>query len=403
MKFLRKSQLNFRNVKDNSVAIQIDGEVTLDSTNVLLVPKGATNERPLSPTNGHVRYNTTVNEFEFYQNGAWRKVSYKEPTSITQQNLGNGDSEETYFGPLNSGNTDYPYPELSMPQNIIVLVENVFQLATTNYTLEDNPYTKTSQYIAFDSATKSFGLPFDNFGPGDNEETVFGPLNSNVPGHETPAALSDISVAVDDVYLIASTEYTFIDNPYRVTSGAISFDSATNTIQSNNISLVNFDIIGYRAGQLITVTGSASNNRTFTITNQTVNTLEVAETVTTEALGSTVTISSSTHPEGRYVKLTAAPAAVPVVVIYLFDINFDTIGYKAGQTITVSGTTNNNGIYTITNSSVNLITVSQDIVDETAGIAVTISDPSFVAGRYVKFDSPVPIGKPVTVLHGFDR
>lgn len=403
MKFLRKSQLNFRSVKDNSVAVQIDGEVTLDSTNVLLVPKGTVNERPLSPTNGHVRYNTTVNEFEFYQNGAWRKVSYKEPTSVTQQNLGTGDSEETYFGPLNSGNTDYPYPELSSPQNIIVLVENVFQLATTNYTLADNPYTKTSQYIAFDAATKSFGLPFDNFGPGDGAETVFGPLNSNVPGYETPASPLDVSVAVDDVYLIANTEYTFVDNPYRVTSGAISFDSATSTIQSNNIALVNFDTIGYRVGQIITVTGSASNNRNFTITDQTVNTLVVAESVTTEPLGSTVTISSSTHPVGRYVKLTSAPAVVSIVVTYLFDINFDTIGYRVGQTITVSGTTYNNGTYTITNSSVNLITVSQNIVDENAGAAVTIIDPTFIAGRYIKFDSPVPIGKPVTVLHGFDR
>ena len=185
MKFLKKSQINFRNVKDDSIAIQVDGEVTMDTTNVLLVPKGrgpfladgstvdplGDSQRPLSPTNGHVRYNTSTNEFELYQNSAWRKVSYKEPTLITQQGPWNGDDIELYFGPLNSGNPDYPYPETTNPQNILVFVENVFQISTTNYTLVDNPVGVPSasfysgagsypagRYVKFDSAVP-FGKP----------------------------------------------------------------------------------------------------------------------------------------------------------------------------------------------------------------------------------------------------
>ena len=153
MRFLKRNQLNYRNVKDNRVAVEIDGEVKLQTTNVVLVPKGTTAERPVSPTQGHIRYNTTNNEFEFYQNSAWRKVSYKEPSAIVQQNLGNGNDVEVYFGPLNSGNTDYPYPELTAPQNILVFIENVFQISGTNYTLVDNPVGKTAgRYIKFDSA-----------------------------------------------------------------------------------------------------------------------------------------------------------------------------------------------------------------------------------------------------------
>ena len=66
---------------------------------------------------------------EFYQAGVWKPIRLQEPTTITQQSLGNGDGTETVFGPLNSGNTAFPVP--SAAQNVIVLVENVFQLATT--------------------------------------------------------------------------------------------------------------------------------------------------------------------------------------------------------------------------------------------------------------------------------
>jgi hypothetical protein len=150
MKFLKKTQINFRNVSDNSIAVQIDNEITLDSPNVLLIPKGTTTQRPLNTKNGHMRYNTDINEFEFFQNDEWRKVSYKEPTQIVQQDLGIGNGSEIYYGPLDSGNSDYPFPELTSPQNIMVYIDNVFQLANVNYTLEDNPSGYTlGRYIKF--------------------------------------------------------------------------------------------------------------------------------------------------------------------------------------------------------------------------------------------------------------
>ena len=40
------------------------------------------------------------------------------------------------FGPLVSGDSEYPIPVAA--QNVLVLVENVFQLSTTNYTLEQS-------------------------------------------------------------------------------------------------------------------------------------------------------------------------------------------------------------------------------------------------------------------------
>lgn len=136
MRLLKAQNTNLRNIKGKGVKYDVNEQVILDSINSVLVPKGTTAERPTSPINGHLRYNTDDNEFEVYQNGAWRELRYKEPGNIVQQNLGNGDATETVFGPLNSGDTDYPVPAAA--QNVIVLIENVFQIATTNYTLEQS-------------------------------------------------------------------------------------------------------------------------------------------------------------------------------------------------------------------------------------------------------------------------
>lgn len=404
MKFLRKSQINFRNPKDNSVAIQIDGEVTLDSTNVLLVPKGVTSERPLSPVNGHVRYNTTVNEFEFYQNGAWRKVSYKEPTLITPQNLGNGDSEETYFGPLNSGNTDYPYPELSNPQNIIVLVENVFQLSTTNYTLVDNPYLYVNSFVGFFSATKEISPTQQSLGTGDSVEVYFGPLNSGAIDNPIPQEADAISLYVNDVKQEPDVAYTLYDNPYSVTASVITFTPSTKTIGSNNISVVNFVTAEFRPGQTIVVINSDSNDGTYTIDTVSANAITVVEDLgDIESAESVVNIRSSDHPDGRYAKLLVAPGAVPIKVVYNFAVDFITAGYRPGQVIQVVGSALNNGTYTLTNVSEKVLRVAESLDDEPVGSSITFTVPAKVPGRYVKFDSPVPTGIPVTVIHGFDR
>jgi hypothetical protein len=150
MKFLKKSQLNFRNVKDNSIAVQITGEVTLDTPKGLTLPRGDTGNR-LSTSDtgdlrGMIRYNTTTDEVEVYQGlggrAAWRSLRYKESTEIIQQDLGVGDDVETLFGPL------LPAPPTSDlvddksdwgGQNLLVFVENVMQLYNTNYLIVQNP------------------------------------------------------------------------------------------------------------------------------------------------------------------------------------------------------------------------------------------------------------------------
>lgn len=175
MRLLKAQNTNLRSITGKGVKYGIDDLVTVDSTNSMIVPKGTgdeafgpgtpQNQRPTTSINGMVRYNTTDNQLEVYQNGAWREIRFKEPNQdpgIVWQNLGVGDATETVFGELNSGDTDYPAP--ADANNIIVLIENVVQIPTTNYEIRQTaqvditgpnaPYTEsdTGWWIEFTSA-----------------------------------------------------------------------------------------------------------------------------------------------------------------------------------------------------------------------------------------------------------
>ena len=101
MRYLRAQSTNARGIYGNKdVRRDINGQVVLDSTDMVLVPKGTTAEKVTSPVNGHMRYNTTTNVFENYQAGSWAPIRRFEPANIVMQSLGNGNDVETKFGPL---------------------------------------------------------------------------------------------------------------------------------------------------------------------------------------------------------------------------------------------------------------------------------------------------------------
>jgi hypothetical protein len=47
---------------------------TFSGTEFMLIPKGTTAQRPAVPVDGELRYNTTTNQFEGYQGGAWGQL-----------------------------------------------------------------------------------------------------------------------------------------------------------------------------------------------------------------------------------------------------------------------------------------------------------------------------------------
>jgi len=146
MRLIKQQTTNLRTIQPSSKGVKedIDGQVVMVSDRALRVPVGALAQRPgesgvlTSSAVGQVRYNTTDQQLESYQNGAWREVRFKEPNQdpgIVWQNLGVGNAaaDETVFGELQSNDTDFPTP--ASANNILVLVENVLQIPTTNYTI----------------------------------------------------------------------------------------------------------------------------------------------------------------------------------------------------------------------------------------------------------------------------
>ena len=108
-------------------------------------------------------------------------MRFKEPNQdpgITQQNLGNGDATAVVFGPLASGDAAYPVPAAA--QNVLVHVENVFQVATTNYTLAQNPAAAVGSGATVTAGAFVTGTEYKIITAGDTNFTLIGAADSNV-------------------------------------------------------------------------------------------------------------------------------------------------------------------------------------------------------------------------------
>lgn len=177
MKFLKTKNISKFSINDRTLIAYPDsngpgGRVVMNSHGGLMLPKGSTSQRPQltsvrQPTdaNGTIRYNTSTSEIEAYVGGSWVVVASPVANAITKQTLGPGDGTETVFGPLNS-TPSFVTSYSASDDNILVLVENVMQISTTNYTVEQSvggsltgpnaPYAD-GWYVKFTSAVPATG------------------------------------------------------------------------------------------------------------------------------------------------------------------------------------------------------------------------------------------------------
>jgi hypothetical protein len=157
MRFLKQKTLSKYSPSDQTLFANQYGRAVMEITGGLRLPKGTTAQRPqlsgvrtTGGANGFMRYNTTTNSIEAYVDGVWEVVRAPGATAITKQTLGPGNEVETAFGPL----TKIPNSE----NNILVFVENVFQISDTNYNLVDNYLGSGNTYIVFTSS-----VPLDKY------------------------------------------------------------------------------------------------------------------------------------------------------------------------------------------------------------------------------------------------
>jgi hypothetical protein len=153
MKFLKTKNISQFSINDRALIYYPAGNgpgnrVVVNANGGMMLPKGTTAQRPQltsvrQPTdaNGTIRYNTTIPALEAYVGGAWVTVASPFAAAITKQTLGPGDGVSTIFGPLNA---TYSPSYAASADNVLVLVENVMQISTTNFGIFQNPSTSGS-------------------------------------------------------------------------------------------------------------------------------------------------------------------------------------------------------------------------------------------------------------------
>jgi len=149
MKFLKQKNISKYSITDQTLFTNHYGRAVMGLSGGLRLPQGTTAQRPQTSgvrypgdssefADGTIRYNIDTNSLEALIAGVWEVVRAPGATTITKQTLGPGNDVDVNFGPL----TLTP----SSADNIIVLVENVMQISTTNYTL-----TSSNTVITFTS------------------------------------------------------------------------------------------------------------------------------------------------------------------------------------------------------------------------------------------------------------
>jgi hypothetical protein len=172
----------------------------MSGTGALQLPKGTTAQRP-QPTNisgggasdtvrvpngddGYIRYNSSTNPLtgrvygiEAYIDGVWETVRAPSGASIYKQSLGPDTTSgaETRVGPLEPS---FSYTYAAAPNgadSIIVLVENVMQIAGTNFTIVQNPVgvPVASFYGGAGSYPSGYYLQFTSSVPINKSVTVY--------------------------------------------------------------------------------------------------------------------------------------------------------------------------------------------------------------------------------------
>lgn len=134
-KFYKRQNMDYTNPRTNKFAVQIDGEIITDTSAGMQTPRGDTVSRIDTPVNGTIRYNTDIGlggELEAYINGTWEIIKTNRQAIVTKQVFENGDYLDTIFGPL-----DYAV-DVDRPENVMVYVENVYQVPDLNYTLVES-------------------------------------------------------------------------------------------------------------------------------------------------------------------------------------------------------------------------------------------------------------------------
>jgi hypothetical protein len=158
MKFLKTKNISKSSVSDKTFIVNTYGRISTNSTNSFQIPSGTTAQRPQTSLEqaGQMRYNEETLEFEMFIDNDWRNIRFKEASLVSYQTFPGANDTEILFGILD------PAPPATIQDGVawsgaqlMVYVENVFQLFNTNYKIIQNPCNITTAIVSFDSIPKT--------------------------------------------------------------------------------------------------------------------------------------------------------------------------------------------------------------------------------------------------------
>ena len=181
--------------------------MTLSGTDSIKVPAGTTGQRNGSPANGMFRYNSTNEEFEGYQNGAWGAIAGGGASAMETNTFTGDGSTRAYTISSNVSNED----------NLIIFIEGVFQnkadfvASGTTVTFDTAPANTRKIVINHIRASIAGSSVAQNAFSGDGSTVAY--TLSISPTNE-----DNTQVYVDGVYQHKST--------YTVSGTTLTFDTA---------------------------------------------------------------------------------------------------------------------------------------------------------------------------------
>ena len=434
MRFLKRQTLDRRTANNTTLysdAARANVYVSPVGAGSLVLPNGADATRPGTPSTGMIRYNTTSNEVEVYQGStaSWRTIRYKEPGLITLQNLGAGDNLTVYFGPLNPApatvaQSGVTWNTVQMAKNLIVIVENVIQIAGSNYLVTQNPtigaatYTATNNKaiaVAGTSVYFSIWMTGSIAASGSNGSSVQLNVVAINSGSQAQLAVGQqiANAQTGTVYGTISVgsggtgTYTLISN--GVYSAIPATTALVATSVGGTIAYPSVDLTAaiITTSSILTVLTAAVSGNVATLTFTNLGS-------TPFAVGQSITVTGITNFNGPFTVLASpAPSATSVSYALVLSNQAGTVTasskvsgaystYIPGSTTVSSYTTDS------ISGALTSVVLSAGVTSQTIpqGMTFTIVDATSVISNgnyYLQFTEPVPLGKTVNVLHGFDK
>ena len=440
MRYLKKQTTNQSSLNGRGIKYSAQELATIDSVSALLLPKGTTGNRPTA-VEGMIRYNTTTQNFEAYEANpafgtpGWKKFRTDEPKLIHRQYLGNGDNVEQLFGPLDANDPVTPVP--SAPAQVLCMVENVLQIPTTNYIFIQNPCYYSSNQISFFADISTSGKAGAGaFAPGTSAafsnnaavvdfadagfyvgQTIFVSGSTNNNGYYTVASVSSTFLEINETFINENDPgYGTVETIEGLVNQSVETGTFSQTLDSTADVIVLNSTTGLDVDNMIvfdTTTGNIVAGTIYYIKTIVGNQITISAT----AGGSTFDLLDASTP-GNWcagVGYGRQPSGSTIASATTTGSNLITVittaSMAVGQEISFTGTAFGN---LVDGTTYYIANIASGI---TLQISATYGGPVFALttatgymqvstlgnNLYISFGTPVPAGKPVNVLHNFDK